>query len=105
MINVMLICEYGMSTSMMEEAIRKEAKKRKLDLEVQAYSIADVAEHIGNMDYVLLGPQVAYRKEELIQKYPEAEKKLSVLDPYDFAMLNAGKVLNEVLESINNKGE
>ena len=70
MINVMLVCEYGISTSLMEDALKKEIKKRDIDMHIQAYSITDVSKYIDKMDYILLGPQVGFRKGELLKKYP-----------------------------------
>lgn len=103
MINVMLICEYGISTSMMEEAIKKEAKSRGVDLKIEAYSITDVKKYIYSMDYVLLGPQVGFRISELKKKYPEQAHLMHIIDPGDFALLNSKKVLNQILKFVDNK--
>ena len=101
MINVMLVCEYGISTSLMEDALKKEIKKRDIDMHIQAYSITDVSKYIDKMDYILLGPQVGFRKGELLNKYPNKESVMSVMSPEDFALLNTKKVLDDVLKNLN----
>ena len=101
MINVMLVCEYGISTSMMEETVRKEAKKQNVDLQIEAHSITDIDKYIKSVDYVLLGPQVGYRINELQKKYPEQAGIMHILDPSDFALLNSKKVLKEIVSAVN----
>ena len=104
MINILLVCDQGFSTSMMETALKKEISKRGLDAAVEAVGIPALASHINGADVILFGPQVAYRMSEIKGKYPDKTDIMYVMNPSDFALMEAEKILSEALKMIN-KGE
>ena len=100
---IMLVCEMGFSTSMMEVALKKEIEKQGLDAEVEAFGIPSLASEIANHDYILLGPQISFRENEFKKKYPEKADVMSTINPADFAFLNAKKILETVMKVLNEK--
>lgn len=100
MINLLLVCDQGFSTSMMETALKNEISKRNLKATVEAVGISALSSHIESADVVLFGPQVAYRMEEIKEKYPDRINTMYVMNPTDFALMEANKVLDEALKII-----
>lgn len=57
---VLLVCNAGMSSSILIEKTKEAANKRGFDLTITSTSIKAVRDEVGNWDVCLLGPQVAY---------------------------------------------
>lgn len=96
MIRILLACAGGMSTSLLMEKMKAEAKKRGIEVEVEARSEKSVKELLGTFDVLLLGPQVRYvlkSMEQLLDgKYP-----VEVVDMRDYGTMNGSKVLDQAL--------
>lgn len=54
---ILLVCDLGMSTSLVVKRMQEAAAKRELDVEIQAKGISDFKNAINNFDCALLGPQ------------------------------------------------
>ncbi len=55
-LNVMLCCGAGLSSGFLAQRVRAEAKKQKLDLQIEARSESQVAQYLDATDILLLGP-------------------------------------------------
>ena len=60
MIKIGLFCAAGFSTGMLVNNMKIAAKEAGLEVEIDAYSQAKLADYAPNLDIALLGPQVAY---------------------------------------------
>ena len=60
MIKIGLFCAAGFSTGMLVNNMKIAAKEAGLEVEIDAYSQAKLADYAPNLDVALLGPQVAY---------------------------------------------
>ncbi|RHW50030.1 PTS sugar transporter subunit IIB [Bombilactobacillus bombi] len=97
---IMLACAGGFSTSMLVTQMKKAAKKRGIDITIDAVAESSLNNY-NDLDIILLGPQVGHIK-------PELEKEFSipirVINQLDYGMMNGEKVLNEALDVLEKQG-
>lgn len=101
MLNIVLICNWGASTSMLAGKISEAAKEKGLECAVNAYSYEDVDGVLDAADIVLLGPQIAYKLKEFEKKYESRGVPFLVMNTMDYGRMNGGNVLQAVLEHLN----
>ena len=59
--NIYLVCNAGMSTSIVVRKMQEAAKKQGLtDINVEAFSVEILDQKVANADVVLLGPQIRH---------------------------------------------
>lgn len=92
---IMLACSAGMSTSLLVSKMEEAANKQAKDYYIFATSTADVDNQIktSHPDVLLLGPQVAYMKDDIKAKTDAAGIPMAVIDMMDYGMMNGAKVL------------
>lgn len=100
MLNIVLACQYGASTGMLCENIKKAAQKREIEAVVNAYSYSNIGEYVDAADIVLLGPQVRFQLNDLKQKYKDKHIPFTVVDTVAYGMLDGEKVLDDALQVI-----
>ena len=91
---LMLVCNAGMSTSMLVSKIESAAKEQGIELEVAAFPLTQAEKVIDDWDVVMLGPQV----KKATDKTP-----IEVIDMRDYGLMNGANVLKKALEIVNNK--
>ncbi len=62
---ILLICNAGMSTSMLLQKMRKAAYERGLHVEIEAVPLSEGEREIPKWDVIMLGPQVRHIKSKL----------------------------------------
>ena len=93
---LMLVCNAGMSTSMLVSKIERAAKDQGIELEVAAFEKA-----INDWDVVMLGPQVRHCLPQL--KKATDKTPIEVIDMKDYGLMNGANVLKKALEIVGNK--
>jgi PTS system cellobiose-specific IIB component len=73
---ILLACSAGMSTSLLEENMKKYIKEKKYDISVIALDSASAKDKIDQHDLVLLGPQVRF----MLAQFKETSKKNTPID-------------------------
>ncbi|WP_040210396.1 PTS sugar transporter subunit IIB [Clostridium polynesiense] len=96
--NILLVCNAGMSTGIMKMRLEEEAQKRGIDATVSAVPLVEIDEHVGNADVILLGPQIRFAADDVSEK--AGDKLTMVISPQDFGMMNAVKVMDDILNKI-----
>ena len=97
MYKIVLVCQYGASTSMFAARMNAAAKKWGIDAECKAYPESRLEELIEEADFLLLGPQIGYKKDEFMEEFPQYASKFHVLNSMDFGTLNGEKVLRSLI--------
>ena len=97
--NILLVCNAGMSTSMLVQKMQAAAKEQGIEATIQAKSVTDAANEIDKADVLLLGPQVGYQKSEM-EKLADGRIPVEVIDMRDYGTMNGKKVLAHALELI-----
>ncbi len=100
---IVLYCALGMSTSLLVESMREEAKKQGDAIEINAYSVDEFDLHSESADVILLGPQIRFKKKSLEIKADAIGKPLEIIDPVSYGTINGQKVLEQARGMLNKK--
>lgn len=91
---IMLVCNAGMSTSMLVTKMQKAAEAKGVEAKIWAVSLSEVEDNIkkNNIDLILVGPQVKFVVKKFKEKY-EPEIKVSDIAMIDYGRMDGEKVL------------
>lgn len=98
--NILLVCNIGMTTSMIASKLEDEANARDLEITAEAVPSDEVRKIIADYDVVLLGPQVQYKQEELAEVADEFGVPLAVIDSETYGLMKEDKILDQALELV-----
>lgn len=98
---IMLVCNAGMSTSMLVTKMQKSAETQGVEAKIWAVSLSEVDENIKNndIDVILVGPQVKF----VVKKFKDAyEPDIHVTDipMADYGRMDGEKVLQLALSML-----
>ncbi|EAE5050884.1 PTS sugar transporter subunit IIB, partial [Listeria monocytogenes] len=65
---IMLVCSAGMSTSLLVTKMEKAAAEQGLEAKIFAVAEAEAANHLDEIDVLLLGPQVRFLEGNMKKK-------------------------------------
>ncbi|WP_440894691.1 PTS sugar transporter subunit IIB [Amphibacillus sp. Q70] len=94
---IVLMCNAGMSTSILVNKMREEAKKSGYNCQIDAYPVNQAQEEAKDADIVLLGPQVRFEQKRIQSKL---DCPVSVIDMSAYGMANGKKVLEDAKKEI-----
>lgn len=95
---ILLVCNAGMSTSMLVAKMKKAAEAKSIDVSIEAKSLSEAKAEISTVDIVLLGPQIRYELNNV--KKVAGNVPVEAIDMRDYGMMNGEKVLTHALEVI-----
>ncbi|WP_432627370.1 PTS sugar transporter subunit IIB [Brotaphodocola sp.] len=95
---ILLVCNAGMSTSMLVAKMKKAAEKDGIEVSIEAKPLSDAKTQIQETDIVLLGPQIRYELENV--RKIAGSTPVEAIDMKDYGMMNGEKVLKHALEVI-----
>ncbi len=90
---VLLVCAGGMSTSILMKKLEKHAAAKGFGFEVVARGIMDYEDIYAGYDVILVGPQVGYKKDEIVQK---TGKPVAVVAQMDYDLGNAENIFRQI---------
>lgn len=97
MINIMLVCNAGMSTSMLMNKMVEAAKLQGIDAEIWAIPDAKLNEEWKKADVILLGPQVSYLKSR-VETVTAGSVPVEAIPMLDYGRMNGPAVLAMALK-------
>lgn len=86
---ILLVCAGGASTSILMNKMKKYAEAKQFELEINAKSLNEYDEYCTQVDLILLGPQVSYKKKD-VEEF--SKKPVAVIAPYDYAVGNVENI-------------
>ncbi len=92
---ILLICAGGMSTGILMKKMEKYANAKGIDLKIDAVGMSAYEDSYKNYDVILLGPQVAYKKNEISDV---TGMPIAVIQAYDYAVGNVENIMKQVDE-------
>lgn len=98
-LKVLLCCGAGMSSGFLASNCRKEAKKRKLSVTVEARSYSEASELLPTIDVLLIGPHYAKdadRFKELAKPYGTA---VAVIPQDIYATLDGARLIDLAIKT------
>lgn len=96
MVNIVLLCAGGMSSSLLVKRIEDAAKEDSFICKVNAYGVPEASLYVPDADCVLIGPQVRYAIPLLQKQYPD--KLIQVMDMRDYGTMNGVNILKSAQE-------
>jgi len=94
MLKILLVCNAGMSTSIMAKKMEEEGKG---DVSVNAVGVSEYVEHAPNADVLLVGPQIRFQADEIKKN---VEIPVMVMNFQKYGMMDAKGILNDVYQEI-----
>lgn len=97
---VLFVCSGGMSSAIVVDALKKEAKKHDQELEVHAIGSSEVeAELENNWDVVMVAPQIRHRFDNIKKLADEAGVPCGAIPPQGYTPLG-GPTLYKTLKKL-----
>lgn len=100
MVNIVLFCSAGMSTSLLVTKMEKAAKDKGIEVTINAYPEAEISKRLSCVDVVLLGPQVRYALAKAKKICDEKNIPIDVINSRDYGLMNGEKVLEQALNLV-----
>ena len=98
---IILICAVGMSTSLLTKKMREAAQAEGIELDVSAISQEEVQEVIHDVDIILLGPQIAYKKDTIQKIHPSIP--VEAIPMLDYGTMNGKKILSDTIKFLKDQ--
>src|SRR2546430_9847312 len=97
MIHVLIVCSWGMSTSLLVESMQAAAAEMQCELAVEALSAGEYFESLETCDVVLIAPQIRHLRKSIEQQAAAAGKPVAMIEPFHYATMDGQAVLEQVL--------
>ncbi len=94
--NIVLLCNMGMSTSLMVNRMKAAAREEGYECEIKACALQKLNKVIETADILLIGPQIEYELPRLREEYPH--KLFVPINMADYGRMDGKKVLKYVKE-------
>ena len=91
---ILLICENGLSTSILMNKMQKWGKEKNIELEVRAVPMSEYLNVYKNFDCILIGPQISYQYNEI--KANAIDVPVEKISPMDYGMSNVENIMKQV---------
>lgn len=100
MIRVLIVCSWGMSTSLLVESLLAAAAVNTYELTVEALSAGEYAEKVDTCDIVLIAPQIRHLRKGIEKLAASFGKPVALIEPFHYATMNGQAVLEQVLQML-----
>jgi cellobiose PTS system EIIB component len=97
MIRVLIVCSWGMSTSLLVESMLAAAVAAGYALTVEALSAGEYAARVEECDVVLIAPQIRHLRKSIEKLALSVNKPVALIEPFHYATMNGQAVLEQVL--------
>lgn len=93
---ILLVCNAGMSTSLLVQKMQASAKERGIDVEIEAKSVTEAKKDLSSVNVVLVGPQIRYELNNI--KVISGGVSVDAINMLDYGMMNGENVLKQALD-------
>lgn len=97
MIHVLIVCSWGMSTSLLVDSMLAAAKTRQCELHVEALSAGEYSAQVDTCDVVLIAPQIRHLRKGIEKLAQSLGKPVALIEPFHYATMNGQAVLEQVI--------
>ncbi|WP_239256469.1 PTS sugar transporter subunit IIB [Listeria ilorinensis] len=95
MLKIALFCSGGMSTSLVGSKMKRVYEEQgRTDISVEAYDFAMIDEIGGEVDVIIIAPQISWAKEQVEEQYPG--KKIVCLTMQEFGAMDGVAVIERL---------
>ncbi len=103
MLTITLICNLGMSTSVLVDKMAVYTKGKGIETDIEARAFQRVEDRIGKTDILLIGPQVRYLAKKFQEQYGEKIPVIQTMDMSDYALQNVEKIFEQAYQEYQSK--
>lgn len=99
---VLMVCSGGMSSAIVVKAIKKEAEKQNVDLEIKAVGTGEFEDSLstGGYEMVLVAPQVKHRLKNFKEVAENFDVPVEMVVPMGYTPIGAPKVLKQIQNTL-----
>lgn len=97
MLNILLICSAGMSTSLMVAKMQKVAEEIGFEAHIWAVATDAAVENMDKADVILLGPQIRFMLKNIKEKAVKFNVPVDVINFNDYGTCNGKAILIQAL--------
>ena len=101
MIRVLIVCSWGMSTSLLVDSMLSAAQARNYELSIEALSAGEYVEKVDECDVVLIAPQIRHLRKSIEKLTTAMGKPVALIEPFHYATMNGQAVLEQVLRLLD----
>jgi PTS system cellobiose-specific IIB component len=98
---IFLVCSGGMSTSLLVQAMKKEAQARQLQVDIEALPLSVLPQKIKEASCVLIAPQVRHRAKSIEELAQKEGKCVGIIDGQAYGKIDGKSVLEHALSLLN----
>lgn len=96
---VLFICSLGMSSSITVNAMKDEADKQGVDIEVNSVGSTQAIDELPKgYDVAMVAPQIRHRFKELEKAANAANVPIELIEPMAYSPIGSKKLLKQVLD-------
>ena len=96
---ILLVCNLGMSTSMLVQRMESAALKRNIEVQIEAVPFTVAEKVVDEWDIVLLGPQVRHQLAG-VKAASNGTTPVELINMRDYGIMDGEKVLSFALDLI-----
>lgn len=89
---VLLLCNLGMSTSLLVNAMRKNAGP---DDQIDAFPESELSQNMDGVDVILLGPQIRFKEGEITAAVASTNIKVGVVESRVYGMMDGKAAMDQ----------
>lgn len=94
---ILLICDMGMSTSLVVKRMQEAAKNQNAEVSIEARGSQDFESYVGDYDLFLVAPQISYKLSDFQSVVQPLGKKVELINMMDYGMTAGDKILSMAL--------
>ncbi|MDU5105218.1 MULTISPECIES: PTS sugar transporter subunit IIB [unclassified Clostridium] len=98
MINILLVCNAGMSTSILVEKMKKVAIEKGIEAKIWALSSTEAKNNKEDVDVVLIAPQLKFAVKDIQNSFQD--RPIEVIDMRVYGTIDGDRALNQALNLI-----
>lgn len=97
MVRVIIVCSWGMSTSLLVDSLVAAAEAAHIELQVEALSAGEYAARVEECEVVLIAPQIRHLRKSIEKLAISLGKPVALIEPFYYATMNGQAVLEQIV--------
>lgn len=97
---ILLICDMGMSTSLVVKRMQEAAIEQEIDTFIEAKGSQEFEDNVTEFDCFLIAPQISYKLNDFQLVANTYSKPIALINMMDYGMTDGKKILSQALELI-----
>src|SRR3954469_15365910 len=97
MVQVLIVCSWGMSTSLLVDSLLAAAETAHYELGVEALSAGEYAVKVDECDVVLIAPQIRHLRKSIEKLATAVGKPVAMIEPFHYATMDGQAVLKQIM--------